>query len=99
MLQRLPVPPAQVKGGNTSEHLLNEIRQIIYSFYRATEMIKEVYNKIMNSIKALYKMNTMFMNSKNRKTSDPDRLLLSHTDKIINMLLYQILACTIHGKI
>ena len=27
-------------------------------------------------------MNTMFMNSRNRKTSDPRRLLLNLTDKI-----------------
>ena len=30
MLQRLPIALAQVKAGNTSENLLNEIRQIIY---------------------------------------------------------------------
>ena len=35
MLQRLPVALAQVKAGNTSENLLNEIRQIIYSLYGA----------------------------------------------------------------
>ena len=29
MLQRLPIAQAQVKTGNTSENLLNEIRQII----------------------------------------------------------------------
>ena len=34
MLQRLPIAFAQVKAGNTSENLLNEIRQIIYSLYR-----------------------------------------------------------------
>ena len=34
MLQRLPTALAQVKAGNTSENLLNEIRQIIYSLYR-----------------------------------------------------------------
>ena len=48
-------------------------------------------------------MNTIFMNSKNSKTSDPHRLLLNLTDKIylrkkINILLYQILAFTIHEK-
>ena len=31
MLKRLPIAPAQVKAGNTSENLLNEIRQIIFS--------------------------------------------------------------------
>ena len=34
MVQRLPIALAQVKPGNASENLLNEIRQIIYSFYR-----------------------------------------------------------------
>ena len=49
--QRLPIVPTQVKAGNTSENLLNGIRQIIYSFYRARENTKKVYNNIMNSIK------------------------------------------------
>ena len=31
MLKRLPVAMAQVRAGNTSENVLNEIRQIIYS--------------------------------------------------------------------
>ena len=31
MLQRLPIALAQVKAGNTSENLLNEMRQIICS--------------------------------------------------------------------
>ena len=34
MLQRLPMVLAQVKAGNTSENLLNEVRKIIYSSYR-----------------------------------------------------------------
>ena len=51
MLQRLPIALAQVKAGNTSENLLNEIRQIIYSLYQAKEITKKVYNNIMNSIK------------------------------------------------
>ena len=33
MLQRLPIALAQVKAGNNSESLLNEIRQIVYSMY------------------------------------------------------------------
>ena len=31
MLQRLPIAIAQVKAGNRSKSLVNEIRQIIYS--------------------------------------------------------------------
>ena len=33
MLQRFPILLAKVKAGNTSQNLLNEIRQIIYSLY------------------------------------------------------------------
>ena len=33
MLQRLPISPAQVKAGNNSEKLLNEIRKNVYSLY------------------------------------------------------------------
>ena len=33
MLQRLSIVPAQVKAGNTSEKLLNEMKQIIYSLH------------------------------------------------------------------
>ena len=51
MLQRLPIALAQVKAGNTSENLLNEIKQIIYSPCRANETTKNVYNNITNSIK------------------------------------------------
>ena len=51
MLQRLPIALAQVKASNTYENLLNEIRHIIYSLYRATEITKKVYNNIMNSTK------------------------------------------------
>ena len=50
-LQRLPIALAQEKAGNTSENLLNEIRQIAYSLYREKELTKKGYNNIMNSIK------------------------------------------------
>ena len=51
MLKKLPIALAQVKAGNNSESLLNEIRQIVYSLYRSKEITKKVYNKIINSIK------------------------------------------------
>ena len=51
MLQRLRIALAQVKSGNTSENLLDEIHQIIYSSYRTKEITKKVCNSIMNSIK------------------------------------------------
>ena len=51
MLKRLPIALAQVKAGNNSESLLNEIRQIVYSLYRSKEITKKLYNNIINSIK------------------------------------------------
>ena len=50
MLKRLPIALAQIKAGNNSESLLNEIRQIVYSLYRSKEITKKVYNNIINSI-------------------------------------------------
>ena len=40
LLQRLPIALAQVKAGNNSENLLNEIRQIVYSLYQSKEITK-----------------------------------------------------------
>ena len=82
MLQRLPIALLQVKTGNTSENLLNEIRQNIYSLYGAKEITKKEYNNIMNSIKLWNRMDIRFMNSKNSETSDPHRLLHNLSDKI-----------------
>ena len=48
ILKRLPIALAQVKAGNNSESLLNEIRQIVYSMYRSKEITKKVYNNIIN---------------------------------------------------
>ena len=50
MLQRFPIALAQVKAGNNSENLLNEIRQIIYSLYQSKEITKKVYNNFMKSL-------------------------------------------------
>ena len=50
MLKRLPIALAQIKAGNNSEILLNEIRQIVYSLYRSKEITKKVYNNIIKSI-------------------------------------------------
>ena len=50
MLQRLPIALAQVKAGNNSESLLNEIRQIVYSLYQPKQITKRVCNHIIESI-------------------------------------------------
>ena len=68
MFHGLPIALAQVKACNTSENLLNEIRQIIYSMYQAYKITKIVYNNIMNSIKLSYKIDTISINSENSKT-------------------------------
>ena len=50
MLERLPVVLAEVKAGNISGSLLNEIRQIVYSLYHSQEINKNVYNNIIKSV-------------------------------------------------
>ena len=46
MLQTLSILLAQVKTGNRSE-----IRQVVYSLYKAKEITKKVYNNMVTSIK------------------------------------------------
>ena len=41
MFQRSSIALAQVKPGNNSKNLLNEIRQIIYSLYQSKEITKK----------------------------------------------------------
>ena len=50
ILQRLPTALAQVKAGNNSENLLNEVHQIIYSFYQSKEITKKVCNNLIKSL-------------------------------------------------
>ena len=50
MLSRLPITLAQLKAGNNSEKLKNEIRQLLYSLYRSKNMTKQVYNNLIKYI-------------------------------------------------
>ena len=56
MLSRLPITLAQLKAGNNSEKLKNEIRQLLYSLYRSKKLTN-------NSIKVWL---TLFKIEKNR---------------------------------
>ena len=51
MLQRLPRAFTQIKAGNNSKTLLNEIRQMVCSLYQSKQITKKVYNCIIKSIK------------------------------------------------
>ena len=50
MLSRLPITLAQLKAGNNSEKLENEIRQLLYSLYRSKKLTKAIYNNLINII-------------------------------------------------
>ena len=51
MLQRLPIALRQVKAGNRSQNLSNEIRKIVCSLYQSKEITKKVYNNMIKSMK------------------------------------------------
>ena len=59
MLQRSPIAFAQVKAGNNSENLLNEIRQIVYSLYQSREINKK------DTTTKLSRYNEIALNNKN----------------------------------
>ena len=50
MLSRLPISLAQLKAGNNSGKIKNEIRQLLYSLYRSKKLIKTIYNNLINII-------------------------------------------------
>ena len=50
MLSRLPITLAQLKAGNNSENIKNEIRQLLYSLYRAKKLTKQIYQSLVNII-------------------------------------------------
>ena len=50
MLSRLPISLAQLKAGNNSGKLKNEIRQLLYSLSRSKKLTKEIYKSLINII-------------------------------------------------
>ena len=51
MLSRLPISLAQLKAGNNSEKLKNEIRQLLYSLYRSKKLTKQLYKSWLTLLK------------------------------------------------
>ena len=47
-LTRLPITFAQLKAGNNSQKLKNEIRQLLYSLYRSKKLTKQVYKSLVD---------------------------------------------------
>ena len=50
MLSRLPISLAQLKAGNNSQKLKNEIRQLLYSLYRSKKLTKQLYKSLIDII-------------------------------------------------
>ena len=49
-ITRFPILLAQLKAGNNSQKLKNEIRLLLYSLYRSKNLNKTIYNSLMNTI-------------------------------------------------
>ena len=50
MLSRLKIYLAQLKAGNNSQKLKNEIKQLLYSLYRLKTLSITIYKHFMNAI-------------------------------------------------
>ena len=50
VLSRLPTSLAQLKAGNNSQKLKNEIRQLLYSLYRSKKLTKQLYKSLVDII-------------------------------------------------
>ena len=49
MLSRLPITLAQLKAGNNSENLKNEIEKL-FSFYCSKKLTKTIYHNLIKTI-------------------------------------------------
>ena len=50
MHSRLQISLAQLKAGNNSEKLKNEIRQLLYSLYRSKKLTRQMYKSLIDII-------------------------------------------------
>ena len=50
MRNRLPIASAQLKAGNNSNKIKNEIRQLLYSLYRSKNMTEQIYKSLVGII-------------------------------------------------
>ena len=80
MIKRLLITLAQIKAGNTSENLLNEIRPII-SLHWAKEIIKKDLTIlwIQYTCNAIWKLYSWIQTS---KTSNPHKIVLTYKIKL-----------------
>ena len=76
MLSRLPIYLAQLKPGNNSEKLKNEIRQLLYSLCKSKNLIcaKNLDKNLQKFDLHYLKMETIFMNTGNSKASESQDL-------------------------
>ena len=50
MFSRLPITLAQLKAGNNSEKLKDEIRQLLHPLYRSKKLAKQIYKNLIDII-------------------------------------------------
>ena len=50
MLRRLPIYLAQIKPGNNSEELKDEIKRLLYSVYKSKKLTKNIYKSSIDII-------------------------------------------------
>ena len=50
LLTRLPILLVQIKAGNDSDKLKNEIKQILYLLYEHNKITKKLYNNLIKSL-------------------------------------------------
>ena len=50
MLGRLPITLAQLKAGNNSQKLKNEIKQLLYFLYRSKKLTEQLYKNLVDII-------------------------------------------------
>ena len=85
MLQRFPIALAQVKAGDASENILNQIRQVIYSLCQEKEDTKKLKTfNVWNNESTKSKKITKDKNSKHIPHIEITEVVLIHCSIVSN---------------
>ena len=87
-LSQIPITLAQIQAGNNPQKRKNQIRKLFCFCYRSKEITKKVYKSFIEKV---YKLETIFTNTRNSKTNGAHRFKPHQLIKLIVKIILKIL--------
>ena len=87
-LSQIPITLAQIQARNNPQKRKNQIRKLFCFCYRSKEITKKVYKSFIEKV---YKLETIFTNTRNSKTNGAHRFKPYSLIKLIVKIILKIL--------